>query len=105
MSSSKTFDLILEHDHGKVKAAKLPRIHSVRKWVTRFVWETFALWAGNTKDNLGLAGEAKLICHTLLGKWKYASLQVCKSASLQVCKSASLQAKAATVKGIYRTKK
>ena len=33
----KIFDLILEHDHGKVQAAKLPRIHSVRQWVNKIL--------------------------------------------------------------------
>ena len=32
-SDSEIFDLILERDHGKVEAEKLPRIHSVRQWV------------------------------------------------------------------------
>jgi hypothetical protein len=26
-------DLILEHDHGKIQAAKLPSMHSMRQWV------------------------------------------------------------------------
>ena len=34
---SKILDLILEHDHGKVQAAKLPRIHSVRQWVNKII--------------------------------------------------------------------
>ena len=36
-SDIKIFDLVLEHDHGKVLAAKLPRIQSVIQWVNKIL--------------------------------------------------------------------
>ena len=29
----KILDLILDHNHGKIQAAKLPSIHSVKQWM------------------------------------------------------------------------
>ena len=100
MSSSKTFDLILEHDHGKVQAAKLPRIHSVRKWVNKIRMGNVCIVGREYKGQFRIGWRGKINLPYTIGE-----VEICKSASLQVCKSASLQAKAATVKGIYRTKK
>ena len=80
LSASKIFDLILEHDHGKVTKDTFRETMGERYSYR----ETFALWIGNTQvsgtDHSGefrIGGRGQINCNTLSGIG-----HVCKSASM-----------------------